>query len=206
MARITAWVKQLSISVFACMICLANGCGAKQQGSCGSTCCGSCAGQVAAPPRLDQKAGSAAASADLPVLSAEEMSQLKNEWLDPATGKRFTLDVQFSQYLPTAVEREEQTKSGGIQFLITGILTETRNVQGKAVGRQITGDKVRICIMDRNGNVVVNTIQPLVKLCAVCSGGYLGAVPKEGEYAAVVWITNSMVGGTIGQKVTATLK
>jgi hypothetical protein len=206
MARMTSWAKQLTIPVLACMFCLTNGCRLKQDTKGGGACCGSCAGQPAAVPNLDQKPQHSAANADLPALSAKETSELKNEWTDPATGAQLTFDVQFTQYLPAAAEQAEQSKPAGVPFIITGILTETRKVQGKPVQRQITGDKVRICIMDKNGNIVLNTITPLVKLCAVCGGGYTGEVAKEGEYTAVVWVTNSMVGGTIGQKVTAILK
>jgi len=205
MARITVWVKQLSISLLACVFCLTNGCVAKQETKCSSTCCGSCAGQAQAAPRDDQKNEDSSANADLSALTDKEMSQLKNVWTDPTSGKQLSFEIEFKPYLPTAPERVEQPNSTGLQFIVTGILIETKNVEGKAFQRQITGDKVHICVTHKKGNIVLNTTAPLVKLCPVCGGGYIGEVAKPGEYTAVVWITNSMT-GKIGQKVTATLK
>ena len=205
MARMTVWVKQLSISLLACVFCLINGCVAKQETKCSGTCCGNCAGQAQAAPCDNQKDENSSANADLPALSDKEMSELKNAWTDPNSGKQLSFDVEFKLYPPTAPARVEQPNSTGLQFIVTGILKETRNVEGKAVQRQITGDKAHICVTDKKGNIVLNTTAPLVKLCPVCGGGYIGEVAEQGEYTAVVWITNSMT-GKIGQKVTATLK
>ena len=96
----------------------------------------------------------------------QEIADLKNEWVDPENGKKLSIEVQFQAFLPPDEERAKDRKSGTIPFVITGTLTETRKVAGKDVERQLTGDKVRICIRDKDGNFVLNTIEPLVKLCA----------------------------------------
>jgi hypothetical protein len=96
----------------------------------------------------------------------KEITDLKNEWVDPENAKKLSIDVQFAAFLPSEEERARHRKAGTIPFLITGTMLETRKVDGKDVERQLTGDKVHICIRDKDGNIVLNTIEPLVKLCA----------------------------------------
>jgi hypothetical protein len=95
-----------------------------------------------------------------------EIADLKNEWVDPANGRKLSIEIQFDAFLPSDEERAKHRKAGTIPFLITGTMLETRTVAGKDVERHLTGDKVHICIKDKDGNVALNTIEPLIKLCA----------------------------------------
>jgi hypothetical protein len=124
---------------------------------------------ISACDRTQGKTPRAEVAPQQPALSIptdKEIADLKREWVDSGHSRKLSLDVQFDAFLPTVEERERHRKAGTIPFLITGTMLETKTVAGKDVERQLTNDKVRICIRDKDGKVVLNTIEPLIKLCA----------------------------------------
>jgi hypothetical protein len=101
--------------------------------------------------------------------SKQELTDLKNEWTDPDTGKKTQIDITFSAMMPSQENSEKYLKSGSVPFHLTSTMTQIWDVDGKEVRkqfkRQLTGHKAQVLIYDSKGKVVLNDTVPQRSLC-----------------------------------------
>ncbi len=133
--------------------------------------------------------------------SDAEIKAFLPEWKNPADPT--DLLVMYADFRVPPMTSEVRKKfafSGRVPFRLTAELKKEIQYDGnRRVKGRVTEGLCHVIIVDAQGTIVKRSREPLSKIFAAGpeKGGYLGDVPKEGKYKAIVWIKTKE--GTFGK-------
>ncbi len=137
-------------------------------------------------------------------LTDEEIASLKFQVEED--GKKIELLAKFEARKLDEREAKRVAKTGKIPYIITGSLTEIREVKGKFVTTP-KADSVSILVLDSANTIVAKRSMSASRLAATRdgSGGFSDVAPTSGTYRAIIW-TDHKKAGKIGQVITTKLQ